>query len=63
MDYYLIWSEEHGRWWRPGERGYTDRIVEAGIYSKARADAICANANVGGRFHEIAIPRPKGIPA
>ena len=64
---HLIWSEEHGAWWRPGGRGYTTRITEAGRYSKGEAEHICANANVGApfgggkRFHEIAIKAPEGL--
>lgn len=57
MDDYLIWSEEHGRWWRPGERGYTSQMREAGRYSKERADVIVKGANLIG-FNEIAIPVP-----
>lgn len=61
-DQYLVWSEEHGRWWRPAAQGYTSSIAEAGIYSKQQADMICRDANFGGSFHEIAIPMPEGLP-
>ncbi len=63
MDDYLIWSEEHGAWWRPYARGYTVSIVAAGRYSAERAAQIVRDANAGGRFHEIMVPVPEGIPA
>ena len=43
-DTYLVWSNEHRRWWGPGERGYVQRVGEAGRYSRDRALAICRNA-------------------
>lgn len=56
---WLIWSEEHGAWWAPGEHGYTRSIVEAGRYSEDRAKEIVARANYPlGTFHEIALPDP-----
>jgi hypothetical protein len=62
MDTFLIWSEEHRAWWRPYARGYTDSIVQAGRYTADRAAQIVRDGNIGGRFHEIAIPVPAGIP-
>lgn len=60
---FLIWSEEHGAWWRPGRWGYTQRIREAGQYPKAIADEIVAGANFAPHiFNEIAVPVPPGIP-
>lgn len=63
MPEFLIWSEEHGRWWAPNEWGYSNSIREAGRFTEARAKAIVEGANYGGTFHEIAIPVPEGIPA
>ena len=40
MTTYMIWSNEHRAWWRPGRRGYTTLTVSAGRYSAAEADAI-----------------------
>ena len=51
---YAIWSEEHLMWWNPHEAGYTRSLAKAGLYSKARAFAICDSANFKS-FHEIAI--------
>lgn len=59
---FLIWSEEHGRWWKPSWRGYTDLIAEAGRYDAAAAAEIMASANFPpGTFNEIAIPVPPGL--
>lgn len=43
-DLYLVWSHEHAGWWRPGCRGYTKMLGEAGRYGRAQAIAICRNA-------------------
>jgi hypothetical protein len=42
---YLIWSNEHGRWWRPNKAGYTSRISAAGRYRQDEACAIVDDAN------------------
>lgn len=60
---YLIWSEEHGAWWKHGGCGYTDRIALAGRYPKEQADRIVDGANWGRVFHEIAVPVPDGLDA
>lgn len=67
---YLIWSEEHGAWWRPFANGYTHFITEAGRYTKSQADDILVEANkvihpetgflADRKFNEIAIPDPMG---
>jgi len=43
---YLIWSNEHGAWWRRWEQGYTLDLTLAGRYPKDRALAIVAAANI-----------------
>lgn len=69
---YLIWSEEHGAWWRPGDRdfvwGYTHFMTEAGRFTKADAEWIVERGNkkivpedgflADRKFNEIAIPDP-----
>jgi hypothetical protein len=40
-----IWSFQHDMWWASNERGYTDNIHSAGVYSRQRAEEICASAN------------------
>lgn len=37
---YLIWSHEHGCWWRPNSAGYTKDPRAAGIYSREEALSI-----------------------
>jgi len=51
---YVIWSFEHGAWWRPGSWGYTRELAEAGRFSKAAADRIVADANIVS-VHEVAM--------
>jgi len=34
---WLVWSNEHGAWWRPNTWGYTYQISEAGRYTEAEA--------------------------
>jgi hypothetical protein len=62
---YLIWSNEHGRWWKPWERGYTCVLSEAGRYPLKRATEICENANIaipeGAEPSEVLIPAPEAM--
>jgi hypothetical protein len=44
---YLVWSNEHGAWWRPGRQGYTRSLAEAGRYTHAQALDICERAIPG----------------
>jgi hypothetical protein len=45
---YLLWSNKHGMWWRPDERGYTPNIDEAGRYGEAHAvRCVVRSANHG----------------
>jgi hypothetical protein len=52
---FVIWSIEHTAWWRPGECGYTTRLVEAGRYPRWRAAEIVSDANIVS-FNECMIP-------
>lgn len=62
---YLIWSNEHGRWWRSGWRGYTSVIAEAGRYVYCEADLICRQANIhlpeGHEPNEVVVLAPEYI--
>jgi hypothetical protein len=58
---YVIWSMEHGAWWRPGRSGYTQRVTSAGSYDQTEAEAIVARANIV-RVNECAIPVECVIP-
>lgn len=41
---YLIWSNEHRRWWAPNECGYVPDVKSAGRYTREQALDICRNA-------------------
>jgi hypothetical protein len=41
---YLIWSNEHGAWWKPNSHGYTTDRGDAGYYSLEEATEICVGA-------------------
>lgn len=63
---WLIWSNEHRRWWGPGEHGYTSDVTKAGRYTEERAKEICDTASNGWHHPnqpppEIAVP-PEAIP-
>jgi hypothetical protein len=47
---FLIWSNEHGMWWRDNESGYTQHIDEAGRYDRADAERIVAKATLDGQL-------------
>ncbi len=47
-DTYLVWSHEHGAWWR-GVNGYTLNLNEAGRFTSAAALKICIHARGGWR--------------
>lgn len=56
---YLIWSEEHGAWWREASSGYTRSLLEAGRYSQEQAIAFVGHANkYSEKLMEIAFPAP-----
>lgn len=57
---WLVWSNEHGAWWKPYGWGYTRELSEAGRYTKERADLICQQANYN-RINEVAILHPDQI--
>ncbi len=51
---WLIWSNEHGGWWKPNELGYTHTHSEAGRYDFARALEIVTRANENLRGEHVA---------
>ena len=59
---YLIWSFEHGAWWRPARAGYTKLIMQAGLYRHNEALDICRRANEylprEQDPHEAMVPAP-----
>jgi len=48
MTHFLIWSNEHGMWWRANHYGYTRYIEEAGRYELDEAVSIVRKASVDG---------------
>ena len=74
---YLVWSNQHGMWWRPAGRGYTKQIEEAGRYTRVNAEAIVKDATLDGRLthrrtnpltgaeyssvDEVMVPAPESI--
>jgi hypothetical protein len=53
----LIWSNNHGMWWRPCRSGYTQHIDEAGRYGPTEAQRIVAHSTCGGQLvHERTNP-------
>jgi hypothetical protein len=61
---YLIWSEEHQAWWKPGKTGYTRSIFKAGRYEQPEAVEIVKSGNqyldptCDPPLNEVAIPDP-----
>jgi hypothetical protein len=53
---YLIWSNKHIAWWRPGKAGYTAQLKEAGLYSRDEAIAICYDETWGWRRPDFPPP-------
>lgn len=45
IEYFLIWSFDHNAWWKPDERGYTEDLIDAGLYSFQDAKRIVVGAN------------------
>ena len=41
---YLVWSNEHVGWWKPGGWGYGRGLNQAGRFTRAQAIAICRDA-------------------
>lgn len=46
MTRWLVWSNEHRAWWKPGRYGYTTLTQRAGFYSEAEARDIVEQANI-----------------
>lgn len=48
----VIWSYEHGAYWRAKSAGYCAELFGAGLYSSEEAEDICRGANSGGDRQE-----------
>lgn len=51
MQDWLVWSVEHGAWWRGNRNGYASRVTEAGRFSFEQASEICRDANMFFQRH------------
>lgn len=61
---WLVFSHEHGAYWRPNRRGYTVHVESAGRYTYADAHQICDNARSprGDEApNEVVVPSPELI--
>lgn len=50
---YRIWSIEHGAWWRPNWKGYTEKLEDAGEYPYEEACEIIRSANINVRTTNV----------
>lgn len=61
---WLVWSNEHGAWWKPDHCGYTSDIGEAGRYTQQEAREIAFKANKYlplDKPNEVAVPSPESV--
>jgi len=62
---YLIWSNEHCRWWAPNHCGYVSIISHAGRYTRQEAEKICEGANFalpdGHEPNEVLVLAPEYV--
>lgn len=61
IEYYLIWSVEHGAWWGPSCVGYVPGIAQAGRFPRDVALMLCLKAIPGtaarmGALPELPVP-------
>lgn len=63
---WIVWSNEHGAWWRPNWNGYTQDVHQAGRYDDAELDSILKTANSyikdGDPPNEVACLAPRWRP-
>lgn len=60
MTTFLVWSNQHGMWWRAGQRGYTPLIEEAGRYDRPIAEEIVAAATLDGALGRLTVDPVSG---
>jgi hypothetical protein len=66
---WLIWSNQHGAWWKANSYGYDNRVVNAGRFSRSEAQKICSDACYRNDWtigesnlqspHEVMVPSPE----
>lgn len=49
-DPWVVWSFEHDAYWKPNRVGYTQHVLEAGVYTKEEAHEIEAKAEPGNEL-------------
>ena len=47
----VIWSREHGAYWRANRAGYCTELLGAGLYSPEEAEEICKRAAERAEMH------------
>lgn len=53
---FLIWSQEHGAWWKADGNGYSRSVFEAGRFSFQEAMRITSSANqYSEKVNEVAL--------
>lgn len=52
---YLIWSQKHSAWWKPGGFGYTGDIDQAGRFSEADAVPIVVRSAQCGVREQVSL--------
>lgn len=52
---YLLWSNKHDAWWKPGGVGYTDDVSKAGRYTYGDAMMHVSESAFGGRIETATI--------
>jgi hypothetical protein len=50
---YLLWSNKHEQWWKPGALGYTPHVEEAGRYTKAEAVRYVVQSAHSGLLNQV----------
>lgn len=56
---WVVWSFEHDAWWGPGQFGYFEDLLKAGVYSETEAKEIEERAN---RFRSPSDPNERAYP-
>lgn len=61
---FLLWSNKHSAWWRPGARGYTADRAEAGRFTQAEALHYVLNSAYCGLLSSVTcmVAAPEGWP-
>lgn len=63
--HWLVWSNEHGAFWRPDSMGYTSDIKQAGRYTQGQARRCCDSGKLDpdGKPEEVMMLAPEAVDA